>query len=166
MLCLFTDLAGKYRGLEFTRHLFEGHDDGDECDAARSIRNLSSGDLFENPEQSFRITKTSTVKSSWMARGFLGVWAVMLVLPEDVQGLVLEDLMMVLTYIVTLVKDVIYAAEQHIFITGSVAIAVIGLAGLVWCCRPRENRFLDKLPTEGEFTDMAKANEKPAEEKL
>ena len=99
------DLAGKYRGLEFTRHLFEGHDDGDECDAARSIRNLSSGDLFENPEQSFRITKTSTVKSSWMARGFLGVWAVMLVLPEDVQGLVLEDLMMVLTYIVTLVKD-------------------------------------------------------------
>ena len=91
---------------------------------------------------------------------FLSLWTVMLLLPEDAQGMVLEDLMMVLTYLFTFVQDVVHEAEDHIFVTSLILIAIVGLAVFLCCARKRQNSFLDSImSTNDGFAGMTKQRE-------
>ena len=106
------------------------------------------------------------VKQGHGARMFLALWTVMLLLPEDAQGLVLEDLLMVLTYLATFVQDVIYEAEHHLFVTGMVGVACVGLAIFLCCTRKRQDKFLAELTqshrAKGDFAEMTEKSSAPA----
>ena len=106
------------------------------------------------------------VKQGHGARMFLALWTVMLLLPEDAQGLVLEDLLMVLTYLATFVQDVIYEAEHHLFVTGMVGVACVGLVIILCCTRKRQNKFLAEISqshrAKSDFAEMTETSSAPA----
>ena len=112
------------------------------------------------------LTARTKVKQGHGARMFLALWTVMLLLPEDAQGLVLEDLLMVLTYLATFVQDVIYEAEHHLFVTGMVGVACVGLAIFLCCTRKRQDKFLAELTqshrAKGDFAEMTEKSSAPA----
>ena len=109
------------------------------------------------------------VKQGHGARMFLALWTVMLLLPEDAQGLVLEDLLMVLTYLATFVQDVIYEAEHHLFVTGMVGVACVGLVIILCCTRKRQNKFLAEISqsyrAKSDFAEMTEMSSAPAPER-
>jgi hypothetical protein len=73
---------------------------------------------------------------------------------------------MVLTYLATFVQDVIYEAEHHLFVTGMVGVACVGLAIFLCCTRKRQDKFLAELTqshrAKGDFAEMTEKSSAPA----
>ena len=125
-------LARKHRGLLVARHIIrnstrgaELHDDDDPNSSQRAAAALA---------------EAAEPRAHARARAFLLLWGVVLMLPDDIQGWVIDMASGGLTIVVFLVVHAVRTIEAHWQISTSAALALAALALVAYCAMRHKAR--------------------------
>ena len=92
-----------------------------------------------------------------VVRLLLSVWAIVLLLPEDAQAIVIEDVLMGLTLVASLAQDLVHEIEGHVKVSVIICAALGVLLVLVCCGRSRKLRWLSAFESPPKGADGAGA---------
>ena len=87
--------------------------------------------------------------SQSIARLLLTVWGGLLLLPEEARAIVIEDVLMALTILVSLSQELIYEVQSHLKVSAAIGAGVVALLTFLCCRRTRKLRWLKSLEPSG-----------------